>query len=916
VIRIAAANVSVSLGDGTTSFVNLTAGSGQMVIRTAGIAGRISGTVTVSIPGVSFSGSLSLAMNNTTAEVHDSFDVGGSTVNLDLVAGPYVRVEGSNLSLTVLGQTLTGNISFEQLVSTGGERLVKIALSQVTLGLGDGTTDILSLTINNGALLVTNAGLAGQVSVAMAVHLTGFDVQGTAVLAVNTTGLLISETFEVGGETLTLDLPKGPYVRVEVNNAAVTILGQTLSGNLVFEQTTNTLGQKLVRLGMSEVTLTFGSVVSLTDGQGSLLLTPSGMAGSVSAGVALNVPGVTFSGNFALMINTTASAVKQTMDVNGTAVSMDLPAGPYVSVQGIGVTLNVLGQAVSGDFAFEQTQGRVVIVVNHAGLSLGNGDTDFVTVSDGTGLFLVTPSGLAGTLSADVAVNIPNVTVSGHFAVVLNNTGSAVTDSFTLGSDTIDLAVEAGPYLRVDVTSASLTVVGQTLSGNFTFEQSTTSTGRVVKVAATNVGLVISAGGSDIVTVSSGSALFVANASGMAGKVSASVTVTIPGLASASASNVTVSINNTASAVNTSLDVAGTPVNLVLPKGPYLKVQVLGMNLTVLSQTLTGDFVFEKTTTAAGTAVIRMAASHISLSLGDGTTTFVSVTEGQGALLAGSGGLAGTLSATVSVQNIPSVTFAGTFALSINTTGAAVNQNFTLDNTVITLALPKGPYLKVEGSNVVLGVAGQSISGSFAFEQITEGTEKKIRISAADVSLKLGGGAGDVVTVNNGSGYLVVTSHGMIGAVGATVGLNVPGVTFSGSFNVLIVQATGAMTEDITVNSETVTVTVGAGVSSYVKVEGNGVTLGILGQRLTGDFAFERMSSTSNGTVRNVIRLSAAHVSMGLGNGTTDYVVVENGSGSLIVTSAGLAGQIQADVSVQNITGVAFSGTLDRKSVV
>ena len=110
-----------------------------------------------------------------------------------------------------------------------------------------------------------------------------------------------------------------------------------------------------------------------------------------------------------------------------------------------------------------------------------------------------------------------------------------------------------------------------------------------------------------------------------------------------------------------------------------------------------------------------MAAANVSLSLGDGTTEFVSVTNGEGALLITTQGVAGTLSADVAINNIPGVTFAGSFALSINTTSIAVSENFELGENTIELELPAGPYLKVAGTNVVLGVAGQTISGDFAF---------------------------------------------------------------------------------------------------------------------------------------------------------------------------------------------------------
>ena len=46
--------------------------------------------------------------------------------------------------------------------------------------------------------------------------------------------------------------------------------------------------------------------------------------------------------------------------------------------------------------------------------------------------------------------------------------------------------------------------------------------------------------------------------------------------------------------------------------------------------------------------------------------------------------------------------------------------------------------------------------------------------------------------------------------------------------------------------------------------------------------------------------LVAANVRLGLGNGTTDFVVVENGYGTLLITPAGVAGAIMATVRVRD----------------
>ncbi len=92
---------------------------------------------------------------------------------------------------------------------------------------------------------------------------------------------------------------------------------------------------------------------------------------------------------------------------------------------------------------------------------------------------------------------------------------------------------------------------------------------------------------------------------------------------------------------------------------------------------------------------------------------------------------------------------------------------------------------------------GQTLSGNFAFDKVTTGaTAGNIRIGATNVSLVLGGGA---VSVTQAHGAFLITPNGLAGSLGGTVGLNVPGVTFTGNFGVAINTTTVAVNESIVV---------------------------------------------------------------------------------------------------------------------
>src|SRR5207253_5579907 len=98
-----------------------------------------------------------------------------------------------------------------------------------------------------------------------------------------------------------------------------------------------------------------------------------------------------------------------------------------------------------------------------------------------------------------------------------------------------------------------------------------------------------------------------------------------------------------------------------------------GASLSLLGQTLNGNFSFDKVTTAGNAGALRVGATNVSLNLGTGATNVLSVTNGHGALLLKNGALAGEFGGDVAV-NVPDVSFSGNLTVAINTGGAAVNE--------------------------------------------------------------------------------------------------------------------------------------------------------------------------------------------------------------------------------------------------
>ena len=105
----------------------------------------------------------------------------------------------------------------------------------------------------------------------------------------------------------------------------------------------------------------------------------------------------------------------------------------------------------------------VFVRLDNVSLRLGTAERDIVVVSNGSGVFAIfgatagTPGGLAGSLSADVAIDIPGVTFTGSFEVAINTTTIVRT------IDGVDIA----RGVKVSALNIELTAFGQRLTGNF-----------------------------------------------------------------------------------------------------------------------------------------------------------------------------------------------------------------------------------------------------------------------------------------------------------------------------------------------------------------------------------------------------------------------------------------------------------------
>ncbi|MGH2929352.1 MAG: hypothetical protein ACRDL8_14210, partial [Solirubrobacteraceae bacterium] len=371
------------------------------------------------MPGVTFGSGFVISVNTGTAAVDTAVTPPstGTPVTIDVPAGPYVSIAGTGTTLTVLSQTLSGSFSVQVATLAGGGTQVAIAATDVSLSLGTSGNGI-SLLNGQGALLVTASGVAGELSGQIALQVGGqTPISGAFELAINGSTSAVDQSFTVAGQTVALSLPGGPYVEFQATDATISVAGQTLTGNLAVIAATSAAGDSIVEVGISDGSLELGAgtggapLLAVTEAAGALFIEPSGMAGSLTGKVALNVPDVKLIGTLAIQVNTGAAPVADSIAVGQTTVDVNVPGGPYLQIAGTGVQLNVLGQTLGGDVTVtEQTGQPLTIAVANLTAAFGPAGAPVLTVTQAPGpaQFQLGPDGIAGSIAVNLTLgNVP-----------------------------------------------------------------------------------------------------------------------------------------------------------------------------------------------------------------------------------------------------------------------------------------------------------------------------------------------------------------------------------------------------------------------------------------------------------------------------------------------------------------------------
>ena len=244
-------------------------------------------------------------------------------------------------------------------------------------------------------------------------------LKGTLTLAVNTTDTAVSTSMTVGGSTVTIDLPTGPYLRFEGAGLDLSVLGQSITGDFWFERcvSTDTVPAPRIKIAATNVRLSIGSVLTLDHGTLLVALTPTGLVGRIGGTVALTIPQVTLGGTLAVEVNTTPGDATAEFLSGGVTTSLHMPTGHTLQIVGTGLSLFVLGQTLQGDLTLTRTTdaaGRtsVHVVGHNLVLQLGGAGAAAATVTQtGDADLTVSPDGLVGTVRVAVSLAAPGLSL-------------------------------------------------------------------------------------------------------------------------------------------------------------------------------------------------------------------------------------------------------------------------------------------------------------------------------------------------------------------------------------------------------------------------------------------------------------------------------------------------------------------------
>jgi hypothetical protein len=591
--------------------------------------------------------------------------------------------------------------------------------------------------------------------------------------------------------------------------------------------------------------------------------------------------GLTISGNFTMVMNTTSTDITYTVpddlpavsvyDSNGNKTgetrSLTIPrgppqglllsngtfdtigaAGPYIVITGsgtLGITLGSLDAlSLQGFFRFELSSSSAGPVVSLIVSMTGDVGT-FASVSV-TGALQITNDGVVALLNLGVGGGAvtnygDGVVLTASFELVINSTA---TDVSSIGGIDLGTTITADTYKVVGSGTLALSVGGTGFIITGTILTTLNGTKTTIAVSGT---LTATVAGQTLLTMTANGVLVVetdpTKHPGVAGELT--LTFSVGNVFSGTGFNFNGSFDLQ---LNTTLTVQVVDVGsstATITAGPnssstgaiYVQVHANGklyFGTTDNNFYLNGDFYLAISTD--GLAV----STSVQLGITVGGTSLFSF-DASGAFLIASDGIALTLSLSVSEDftgpssNGSSFGFSmgGTFTLTVNTTG----RNITIGSVNISAnatGLPAGPYfmVSVPDAHITIGSAtnGFNLSCNFTLTISSQG----LAISGSgSLSLKVGGVS---LFSFSADGGLLITANGIAAKMELTISAGGSGNSFAfdGAVN-FVLEINTTSTAVTTINSLAVNLPAGP----YFKVSASGhLTIATI-VNISGSFTLE-----------------------------------------------------------------------------
>ena len=219
------------------------------------------------------------------------------------------------------GQSLHGDVVVEQTTSATGQTVVTVAVVNTLadptdlLTLRTGATTILAVAAATGVVVIGAGGVAGSLDVQSFTLSLGGGITLTAdrvTVEVNTGRTAVSHTVTVGGTTVALSLPAGPFVSVALLGAKLKLgaSGPVLAGSFALRQGTAGDGSAITVIAATDVSVDVtvgGDGARLVDGEGAFVILTDGVAGYLTGKVTIAAGPVGAGADILLRVNTTTA---------------------------------------------------------------------------------------------------------------------------------------------------------------------------------------------------------------------------------------------------------------------------------------------------------------------------------------------------------------------------------------------------------------------------------------------------------------------------------------------------------------------------------------------------------------------------------------------------------------------------------